>query len=241
MDDELPIPLEGRPVRVFANLIQQAHDLLQTRGGDYVTFVVVGSSAVSLYTGRPQRRMIEPPTIEGRAGRVAKSRDHTIKSRKPRVVGHPPRSAIDVNALQILELFSSKPSRELTTLEIGDQLKLPRKDALKRQSLSRLIAELRVSGLIRPTANVRIPSYQFVSDIPDLDVDEKPSQHSVLALMQQVDRPLAFGIIGDLFRIARTNREQRHALSSILTELTKLNQLRMSNDERMKIAVYRVA
>jgi hypothetical protein len=118
---------------------------------------------------------------------------------------------------------------------------LPRKDALKRQSLSRLIAELRVSGLIRPTANVRIPSYQFVSDIPDLDVDEKPSQHSVLALMQQVDRPLAFGIIGDLFRIARTNREQRHALSSILTELTKLNQLRMSNDERMKIAVYRVA
>lgn len=257
MDDELPIQLEGRPVRVFASLIEQAHEYLSQRGGEFVTFVVVGSHAVSLYTGRPSRRMIThdvpPPEVslptEARGGRTSKPRTaprtappkKATAKRGPRTATRPA-SYIDINALQLLDFFTEDREREYSAWEVGTAMGLESRDAAKRQTLSRMIAELRVSGLIRATSDSRVPDYQFVKDLPDVELaDARMMPETVMDLMRNIGHPLAVGIMGDLFQISRHDRTKRFAFSRLLTEMVDDGRLTVSTDERLKIPVYALA
>lgn len=251
MDDDLPIPLEGRPVRVHASLIQQAHDTLSLRGGEYITFVVVGAQAVSVFTGKQPRRMItheaveEEPTMQMRGGRFspgmgkakAKAKAKGTRTRRSGL----PNSAIDINALELLDFFQRERNRAISARQVGDELEFPRKNAAQRQTLSRMIAELRVSDLIRATDKSRIPDYQFVEELPNIQGSKSISADTVLAFMRQVDRPLAVGIIGDMFQLSRHDRSKRFLLSVTFSELLRNEQVAVSTDERLKIPVYRLA
>lgn len=244
MDDEIPIPLEGKLVYVRAYLIEQAYDLI-SRGKEIVAFARVGSQAVSVYTGKPQRLITHdveqetPPFQQMRGGRVTPPPKKKTAAQK-RKQGIRPKSAIDVDALQVLDFLSRVRARALSAKEIGDQMGFPRKDAAKRQTLSRMIAELRVSGLVRTTAEERVPDYQFAEEIPQFHIDDISNFNleTVLDFMRQVRHPLAFGVIGDLFQISRHDRTQRYMLAMILNELVSQQQLTVSTEQRMKIPVY---
>jgi hypothetical protein len=143
--------------------------------------------------------------------------------------------------LQLLDFFHRERNRELSARAIGDEIGLPRGNLPMRATLSRLIAELRVSGLVRATDDGRVPDYQFVTQLPDLSVPKTITPETILAFMRDLKRPLALGIIGDMLNIGRQDRSNRFHLSLILGQLTKNKQLTVNTEERMKIPVYQVA
>ena len=240
MPDDDTIPLNGLPVRVFSNLLQQAIEHMEMTRGDYVTFVVVGNTAVSLYTGtKPRQRLIthertEPPVVR-QGATVARSHKKQKQKRRTR-----PGRFIDVDIAEITGYFQDDPDKEITALMVGDLMKLPRASP-ERQNLSRVLAEMRLSGIIRPTSDSRIPAYILDSALPRVQIGRDVSEDNVERMMQQVARPLAFGIIGDLMQVRRSDRVERVLLAGLLRHMAEDGRLRVQSSARENIAIYSIA
>lgn len=245
MPDDDTIPLNGIPVRVFGNLLQQAIDHMQMTRGDYATFVVVGTQAVSVYTGtKPRQRLIthettpEPPVM--RQGATTARSHHAKQKQKQKGKRRQHGSFLDVDIEQITGYFTNDPNRQVSALMVGDLMKLPRASA-ERQNLSRVLAEMRLSGIIRPTSDSRIPFYVLDSALPRVQVGRDITEDNVERLLEQAGRPLAFGIIGDLMQIRRSDRIDRVALAGVLRAMANEGKVRHQSSDRENIAIYRVA
>lgn len=238
-DDDPNIPIEGQRVRVFSNFIRQAADYLDMTRADYVTLTVVGDVCVSLFTGRQRPRMIAHEALpveqfDPPQSRVPSKKKAGRKTERKKMAAW---GSYSRDPGEVMAIFQSKPKEEFPALAIGDALEMPRKDP-GRQSISRMLAELRLSGFINATSEGRVPSYIFAEALPKIkqngsgtDITEK----MILDLLK--DRPLAFAVVADLLGIDRMDSIGRRNVSHLLRLMAHRGSVRRKETEN-KLAVY---
>lgn len=232
------VPLDGKKIRVWGSLIQQALDHMALTKSDYVTLVVVGDTCVSVHTGktvatRPSPKLLieEPrePRVQ-RAGRV-----HQKKKRPYKRGGVYNARIVDVETL--IGLFEQNPNVAFNAKEVGDHMEFDRKDLSSRGGITRALTELRLSGFIKATSDSRVPSYTFgtrVESVDGMDVSEA----SILMVLQKAKRPLAYAVIGDLLNIPRNDPDKRLLLQRTAHNMVMDHRLARDDSNPSRISLY---